>query len=107
MTKANPPNVSELNLSVNRTSEFSSETCDKLLVFSLSDLELKVTQKTSTLEAAVRLGAVSMLYFRPNMSTVTVVETPEVDHIDTSEQYLFIVTYRNVSTRRLSSEISF
>lgn len=63
-------------------------------------------QKTFTLEATVRLGAVDLKHHRAGHDVISVIETPEIiatraaseEDIDTiSNKYLFCVTYSNVS----------
>ncbi|XP_013171259.1 PREDICTED: vacuolar protein sorting-associated protein 13A isoform X1 [Papilio xuthus] len=97
--------MKELILSVNRKISAQSRGYDKFLVFSLQLLELTATQKTFTLEATVRLGAVNMQHHRTGHRIINMIETPEVPDIDvtdtavTTSQYLFAVTYRNVDKK--------
>ncbi|CAK1598970.1 unnamed protein product [Parnassius mnemosyne] len=100
--------MKELILSVNRKTVDPSQVYDKFLVFSLKLLELTATQKTFTLEATVRLGAVNMQHHRTGFSTINMIETPEVQSIAnvdstdsavTTNKYLFAVTYSNVDKK--------
>lgn len=76
---------------------------DRFLVFSLSLLELTATQKTFTLEATARLGAVDMQHHRVGHKIINMLETLEVQETEVNDktsltnQYLFAVTYNNVS----------
>jgi hypothetical protein len=97
--------VSELVLGVNRKTT-STDGYDKFLVFSLRLLELTAVQKTFTLEATVRLGAVSMQHHRLGYQIIDMIETPDVDVSDNAlasckdtvcNKHLFAVTYSNVS----------
>lgn len=80
-------------------------------MFSLNLLELTATQKTFTLEATVRLGSVDMKHHRAGRDTINMIETPElfntptddVDEEGSVNQYLFTVTYSNVSTAAANS----
>lgn len=104
---------SELALHVNRNTFGEKKSYDKFLCFSLTNLEMTVMQKTFTLEAIVRLGAVFMEHHREGHSVINMIETPELSSDPTlvsditltssvsedsaSNQYLFTVKYRNVS----------
>lgn len=93
--------ISEFVLSVNRKKVDLAEDYEKFLVFSLKLLELTATQKTFTLETTVRLGAVNMQHHRPGHTIINMIETPDVEvpttQTETLSQYLFTVTYTNVS----------
>ncbi|XP_013138688.1 PREDICTED: vacuolar protein sorting-associated protein 13C [Papilio polytes] len=94
--------MKELILSVNRKISAQSRGYDKFLVFSLQLLELTATQKTFTLEATVRLGAVNMQHHRTGHRIINMIETPEVPDVTDAaltNQYLFAVTYRNVDKK--------
>ncbi|XP_059046157.1 intermembrane lipid transfer protein Vps13 isoform X1 [Achroia grisella] len=93
--------MKELVLSVNRKSVETAKEYEKFLVFSLYLLELKTTQKTFTLEAAVRLGAVHMQHHRLEQKVINMVETPgEEEFVEkNTNQYLFAVTYSNVDKK--------
>lgn len=99
----------ELIVSVNRKTKLeASEDYEKFLVFSLNLLELTATQKTFTLEATVRLGSVNMQHHRAGHNIISMIETPEVLNTGTEvtdednvNQYLFTVTYSNVSPFRI------
>lgn len=66
-----------------------------MLVFSLKLLELKATQKTFTLETTVKLGSVTLTHHRPHYDMLNIIDTPTT--FDEANEYLFIVTYMNVS----------
>lgn len=78
---------------------------DRFLVFSMSFFELTATQKTFTLEATVRLRAVTMQHHRVGHKIINMLETLEVQGDEITDEnnsslankYLFAVTYRNVS----------
>lgn len=93
--------MKELVLSVNRKTVETSKDYQKFLVFSLYLLEIKATQKTFTLEAAVRLGAVHMQHHRLGQKVINMVETPgEEEFVEKNKnQYLFAVTYSNVDKK--------
>ncbi|XP_050667360.1 intermembrane lipid transfer protein Vps13 isoform X3 [Leptidea sinapis] len=93
--------MKELVLCVNRKTINQSMAYDKFLVFSLRLLELTATQKTFTLEATVRLGAVNMEHHRVGYSTINMIETPALtkDESKLEDQYLFAVTYSNVDKK--------
>ncbi|KAM3967394.1 vacuolar protein sorting 13C isoform 2-T2 [Aphomia sociella] len=90
--------MKELVLSVNHKTVDTTKEYNKFLVFSLYLLELTATQKTFTLEATVRLGAVHMQHHRHGHNAINMVETPgEEEYVENkSNQYLFTVTYSNV-----------
>ncbi|CAG9795097.1 unnamed protein product [Diatraea saccharalis] len=100
--------MKELVLSVNRKIS-QSGTHDKFLVFSLNQLELTAVQKTFTLEATVRLGAVGLQHHRVGCQHIDMIVTPDVDvpgeanPLEADDwlcnQYLFAVTYRNVDKK--------
>ncbi|XP_049694728.2 intermembrane lipid transfer protein Vps13 isoform X2 [Helicoverpa armigera] len=106
--------MKELVLSINRKTIDTSKGYDRFLVFSLSLLEVTAIQKTFTLDAAVRLGAVKLEHHRVGrgLKVLNMIETPDVlpyDEITITEdstsnmlhcqQYLFAVTYRNVDKK--------
>lgn len=88
--------MKEFTLSVNRKT--NEESYEKMLVFSLNLLELIATQKTYTLEAIVKLGAVSLNHHRPGFDVINMVETPYVKNTE-ENKYLFVVTYINVDKK--------
>ncbi|XP_047510768.1 vacuolar protein sorting-associated protein 13 isoform X2 [Pieris napi] len=92
--------MKELILSVNRKTK-DPQVYDKFLVFSLNLLEIKATQKTFTLEAAVRLGSVDMQHHRSGHKTIQMITTTTdfQEHDNIEEQYLFAVTYTNVDKK--------
>ncbi|XP_028027252.1 vacuolar protein sorting-associated protein 13 isoform X3 [Bombyx mandarina] len=101
--------MKELVLSINRKPTNISEGYERFLVFSLSLLELTATQKTFTLEATVRLGALDMKHHREGHSVIPMLETPDVVAMETEanadnacvdkDKYLFAVTYSNVDKK--------
>ncbi|XP_075971796.1 vacuolar protein sorting 13C isoform X2 [Anticarsia gemmatalis] len=109
--------MKELVLSINRkTLDSSSKGYDKFLVFSLTLLQLTAVQKTFTLEATVRLGAVHLQHFRSGRKALDMIETLDVKVKEseptetvertsvllletTRDQYLFNVTYSNVDKK--------
>ncbi|CAK1546186.1 unnamed protein product [Leptosia nina] len=93
--------MKELVLSVNRKTRDPSSGYDRFLVFSLNLLEIKATQKTFTLEAAVRLGSVDMQHHRAGYETIAMIQTPAEpeDQNSLEDQYLFAVTYSNVDKK--------
>lgn len=89
---------------MNRKTSETSKEYHKFLVFSLNHLELTATQKTFTVEATVRLGAVNLQHHRVGHKTLAMIETPDIkkieevaEKIDIDSQYLFAITYNNVS----------
>lgn len=106
--------VTELVLCINRkTSSPGSKSYDKFLRFSLSLLQLTAVQKTFTLGATIRLGAVNLQHFRTGQKVLQIIEmlndpiesTESEDFLEKDDsimsignQYLFTVTYSNVST---------
>lgn len=111
--------ITELVLCLNRkTIDPVTKSYDKFLVFSLSLLQLTAVQKTFTLEATVRLGAVHLQHYRTGQKILDMIQTLDVKNqsaiketgtvtpekmesvllLETAgEQYLFTVTYSNVS----------
>lgn len=91
--------LTELILSINRkTLHDDTNVYDKFLVFSLNQLKLTVVQKTFNLDATVRLGAVNLQHHRAGCKIINMIETPEVEAKEAvANQYLFAVTYSNVS----------
>lgn len=97
--------ITEVLLSVNHKDfDEIDQKYQKFLVFSLNLLELRVTQKTFTLECVVRLGAVNMNHHRQGFRVINLIETPDVKPIahyestPTNQDYLFTIRYCNVST---------
>lgn len=104
----------ELVLTINRKPVDAKKSYDRFLVFSLSLLEITAIQRTFTLEAIIRLGAVNLQHHRVgHEQPLDIIETPEIildvvdkptistaiasqTHIDL-HKYLFTVSYRNVS----------
>ncbi|XP_026322169.1 vacuolar protein sorting-associated protein 13 [Hyposmocoma kahamanoa] len=96
--------IKELVLSVNHKDFIETDQkYEKFLVFSLNLLELRVTQKTFTLDCTVRLGAVNMNHHRQGFRVIQLIETPDVKTIARRQslptdlhEYLFTIRYCNV-----------
>ncbi|GBP47899.1 Vacuolar protein sorting-associated protein 13 [Eumeta japonica] len=87
--------IKELILSVNRKKD---DVYHKMLVFSLTSLELTATQRTFTLETVLRLGAMYLDHHRPTFDIIKVIHTPDLGS-SSSDQYLFTITYLNVNKK--------
>ncbi|KAJ8727553.1 hypothetical protein PYW07_001672 [Mythimna separata] len=105
--------MKELVVSINRK-PVESKKYDKFLVFSLSLLQVTAVQRTYTLEAIIRLGAVKLQHHRigVGLEPLNIIETSDikVDEVDQAldiasvnedlnNKYLFTVTYRNVDKK--------
>ncbi|CAB3239394.1 unnamed protein product [Arctia plantaginis] len=107
--------MKELALCINRKTTNSESKCyDKFLVFSLSLLQLTAVQKTFTLGATIRLGAVNLQHFRTGQKVLQIIEmlndpfesSASDDTLEKDDsmmcartQYLFTVTYSNVDKK--------
>ncbi|XP_053604237.1 intermembrane lipid transfer protein Vps13 isoform X1 [Plodia interpunctella] len=98
--------MKDLVLSINRPTVKTSEGYDKLLVFTLTLLELTATQKTYMLETKLRLGAVQLQHHRIGHKVVNILDTPpnslpsvQSDTDSISNQYLFTFSYCNVDKK--------